>query len=360
MSNKPKVVYGTLDNIDVFTEWKTERERIKMNSIKYKKKNIVEAFTDFYGADVINSNLDKKSIKSISTFNILEVGKVYHGTVKCINKDGIEFDVLGVKESVRSTENFSDCIDSINRYLEKHHNQLFFEVREIKKNEINVSVANGYYKRWVEHLDVVRNNGDAIKVHIDSLTQGGYLCHCIIPELCELTNKEYTSSVFIPGSQIVLNIEKNFEKWVGEEVLVVPKNFVQFRPVDINGRQFTENSLVGSRKEVLQILGMQNLYQLWITYALAQKDNVSWTPEVLDGVVTGIICSNKNQGVFVELDGKYITGLLPTQKYIKYKQGDPIKVKIKAFETQEGKRAFEANKKGRLVKSNTRVVFELA
>ena len=43
-----------------------------------------------------------------------------------------------------------------------------------------------------------------------------------------------------------------------------------------------------------------------------------------------------------------------------YKPGDHVKVKIKEFEIQEGKEAFITNKKGNLIKCNTRPVFERA
>ena len=43
-----------------------------------------------------------------------------------------------------------------------------------------------------------------------------------------------------------------------------------------------------------------------------------------------------------------------------YKPGDSIKVRISEFEVQEGKDAFNYNKKGQLLKSNVRPVFELA
>ena len=53
---------------------------------------------------------------------------------------------------------------------------------------------------------------EGIQVHIDALVQGGYACHTNIVPLCELTGRNYTQSVFIPGSLIVLNIERDFEK----------------------------------------------------------------------------------------------------------------------------------------------------
>ena len=81
------------------------------------------------------------------------------------------------------------------------------------------------------------------------------------------------------------------------------------------------------------------------------------------GTVTGIINSQKKRGVFIELDDKYITGLMPVDSIdslLDYKHGDKINVRIKEFEVQEGKDPFIYNKKGVVVRCNCRPVFELA
>ena len=90
--------------------------------------------------------------------------------------------------------------------------------------------------------------------------------------------------------------------------------------------------------------------------------NVNIENAVYDGTVTGIINSSKKTGAFVEIEGKYITGLMPTDSMdiFNYKPGDHVKIKIKEFEVQEGKDAFIVNKKGVVIKCNTRPVFELA
>ena len=62
------------------------------------------------------------------------------------------------------------------------------------------------------------------------------------------------------------------------------------------------------------------------------------------------------------MNDKYITGLMPidASDLLDYKPGDPVKVKISEFEVQEGRDPFIYNKKGILLKSNVRPVFELA
>ena len=176
-----------------------------------------------------------------------------------------------------------------------------------------------------------------------------------------MTGKSYTHSVFIPGSHIVLNIEYDFDKWVGQDVMIVPQKFVEFRRDLKTG--LIENSLVGSRKKVLQILGMNNIHQIYNKWLLASTDErVKYVPEIFEGTVTGIINSSNKTGIFVELNDKYITGLMPidAMDLLDYHPGDSIKVKISEFEIQEGKDPFVYNKKGTLIKSNVRPVFELA
>ena len=66
--------------------------------------------------------------------------------------------------------------------------------------------------------------------------------------------------------------------------------------------------------------------------------------------------------IFVYILCLNITGLMPMDpnKLLDYHPGDPINVKIKEFEVQDGKDAFKTTRKGRVVICNTRPVFELA
>lgn len=347
---------GNYDLENLFTEWSNDRERIKAISRRYKTASITDAFKGVYGSEIGDIQITKEVAKKINRVVSLEVGHVYSGYVKNIDKHGIEFDVNGVKDEIRCKENFNDCIDNVRNYLLNHNNQLYFEVREISKGKVTVSVINGYYKKWCEAMEDFNMRNIPIDVMIDDLVNGGYVSHCLIEPLCELTGKEYTHSVFIPGSQIILNIETNFEQWIGQVVEIIPQNFVKFRNVGT----LVENSLVGSRKKLLQLKGIENLHQLWTTYSLGKKDNVKVTLDDMEGTVTGIINSNKKQGVFLEIADKYFNGFLPTKEFRKYHVGDTVRVKIKDFEVQDGKQAFEYNKKGKIKRCNTRVVFELA
>ena len=335
--------------------FKNDKERIRYMKDNYGHLSLAEQFAVFYGEEV--NNTVKKNKRINNPVNI-EIGGSYKGIVTEISKNGIVFDVAGVKEEVISKENFSDCMDAVQNYLLNHENELLFTVTEKKDNKYYVSVLEGYYRSWQKQIEKAIEQRAAINVHIDSLVRGGYMCHTDIWPISELTGKTYTSAVFIPGSNIVLNIENDFERWLGKDVQAVPQKFTKFRSF---GRP-TENSLMASRKMVLKILGMKNMYEIYTRAKLGERPDVKYVPEVFTGKVTGIINSNKKTGIFVELNGLYITGLMPidSSELLDFKPGDQIKVKVKEFEVQDGKEPFVLNKSNKVTFSNTRCVFELA
>lgn len=366
---KTQKLITAADNFDILDmPFKNERERIKYMSKAYKGMSISKAFAVYYGMEVAKEIQYNKTVNNIIN---IEVGKIYTGSVISIDKTGIVFDMPGIKEEIICRESFGSCLENVEAYLATHDNKLMFEIREHKNSQYVVSVLNAYYKSWVNMINKAIDHEDTINVHIDNLVQGGYVCHTDITPLCELTGKKYTSSVFIPGSHIVLNIETDFEKWIGEDVVIVPQKFVEFRRDIRTG--LIENSLVGSRKRVLQVIGMQNTYNIWEEAETRRKllemssGKEDTEKKYLDGMyyegtVTGIINSNKKTGIFVELNGKYITGLMPLDatELLDYRPGDVIMVGIKEFEVQEGKEPFVLNKRGNVVKCNTRMVFKPA
>lgn len=355
--NKQRLLtYADITSDGEFPLFKNDRERIKYMKNAYGTMSLAKSFSIFYGLEISPEVKQNKSINQVVTITI---GETYLGQVKDFDKTTLTFSVPGVKEEIICKENFSSCFENVQEYLLTHNNKLLFEVREKKDNKYYVSVINAYYKQWMNEVNKAIQYEQGIEVHIDELVQGGYICHTNITTLVNLTGRNYTHSVFIPGSHIVLNIERNFEQWVGQNVIIVPQKFVEFRKNFKTGE--VENSLVGSRKKVLQILGTRNLSDLYSKYLLSQKENVTYTPESIQGTVTGVINSAKKTGIFIELDDMYITGLMPVDvsEVLDYKPGDKVMVKIKEFEVQEGKEAFIYNKKGNIIKCNTRPVFEL-
>lgn len=335
--------------------FKNDKERIRYMKDNYSHLSLAEQFAVFYGEEV--SNTVKKNKRINNPVNI-EVGGSYKGVVTEISKNGIVFDVTGVKEEVISKENFSDCMDAVQNYLLNHENELLFTVTEKKDNKYYVSVLEGYYRSWQKQIEKAIEQRAAINVHIDSLVRGGYMCHTDIWPISELTGKTYTSAVFIPGSNIVLNIENDFERWLDKDVQAVPQKFTKFRSF---GRP-TENSLMASRKMVLKILGMKNMYEIYTRAKLGERPDVKYVPEVFTGKVTGIINSNKKTGIFIEIEDKYITGLMPVDEatLLNYKPGDTVQVYIQEFECMEGKEPFFIDRKNIIKACNIRPVFARA
>lgn len=335
--------------------FKNDKERIRYMKDNYGHLSLAEQFAVFYGGEV--SNTVKKNKRINNPVNI-EIGGSYKGIVTEISKNGIVFDVAGVKEEVISKENFSDCMDAVQNYLLNHENELLFTVTEKKDNKYYVSVLEGYYRSWQKQIEKAIEQRAAINVHIDSLVRGGYMCHTDIWPISELTGKTYTSAVFIPGSNIVLNIENDFERWLGKDVQAVPQKFTKFRSF---GRP-TENSLMASRKMVLKILGMKNMYEIYTRAKLGERPDVKYVPEVFTGKVTGIINSNKKTGIFIEIEDKYITGLMPVDEanLLNYKPGDTVQVYIQEFECMDGKEPFFIDRKNIIKACNLRPVFARA
>lgn len=344
------------DELDVFGPFKNDKERIKYISRAYKHLSIAKAFEKYYGLQV---SQEIKRNWNVNDVIKIEVGKIYTGTVKQFNDKYMLFEVPGVKDELISKEALWCYGTAINNYLLTHNNQLMFEVREKADGKYYVSVLNAYYRKWMEAMEAAMNGTKSINVHIDQLVNGGYVCHCDIAPLTQLTGQSFTSSVFIPGSHIVLNIENDFERWVGQDVDIVPQKFVDFRVDKRNGT--IEKSLVGSRKRVLQLMGNYYLYEMWQTHKLLDSDIAKVEKPVYQGTVTGIINSGKKVGVFVEINDKYITGLLPLagEDLLDYKPGDPINIRIAEFEVQPEKEPFII-KNEEVVKCFTRPVFELA
>ena len=348
---------------DIFNSM-SDRERIQYTKHAYAHMSLAKAMAVYYGEEISNEVKNSPTVNNVVT---IELGQVYVGEVEKFNKTSITFTIPGVKEELYCNENFTSCADAINQYLVTHDNKMAFEVREKKDNRYYVSVIHGYYKLWSTKIMKMIEKMQPINVHIDELVKGGYICHTNIDELNTLTGRNYTHSVFIPGSHIVLNIEHDFEKWIGKDVDMIPQKFVDFKTIGYGANKLIEKSLVGSRKLVLQNIGNKNLYDMYNDVQMKMKlaesgKNVNIETTIYDGTVTGIINSSKKTGAFVEIEGKYITGLMPTDSMdiFNYKPGDHIKIKIKEFEVQEGKDAFVVNKKGNIIKCNTRPVFELA
>lgn len=358
---KPTLITNANDN-SIFPKFESDRKRIQYVSNAYGDMSIAEAFARYY-----NKKKPKNVDEEINKVTVINVGDVYLGNVLNLEKGLITFTIPGVKEQLICQENLNLHIDGLRNYCLNHENKMYFEVREKRGDKYMVSVINAYYRIWQAQIEQFNKDLQPISVRVDNLVKGGYVCTTsiwTINDLLGLVDEDpiYTASVFVPGSQIVLNIEKDFEKWVGQTIEVIPQNFVDFR-VD-RRTKLVEKSLIASRKRYLESIGHKHLYAMWQKQEIAKKLNAEYTPDVLEGKVTGIINSAKKTGVFVEIVDKSITGLLPIKnasELVNYHPGDGIMVQIAEFEVQEGKQAFVTSKDGsKVYKCNCRPVFEIA
>jgi ribosomal protein S1 len=363
MAEEKQRLYTAKDADDIFNlPWKSDIERIKYTTKAYKDMSIAKAFATFYGVEV---SQETENSRNVNTIQVPELGEIYQGIVKSFDGQKMLFEVPGIKEELLCKENFNSCFDAVSDFIASHGDHLLFEIREKKDGRYIVSVLNAYYKLWIANINKAIAHKESIDVHIDELTKGGYICHTVISTLQELTGKEYTHSVFIPGSCIVLNIEKDFKRWEGQDVEIIPQKIVEYKHMS-QGQMFMENSIIGSRKKVLQLYGQQNMSEIYNGWKLAHMGhgkNKSYKPEAFEGTVTGIINSAGKHGVFVELDGKYITGLMPMapDRLLDYPPGTHVRVQIKEFEIFDGKEPFIYNRyTNAVIKCNTRVVFEFA
>lgn len=331
-----------------------EKDRLRYMKENYSNMDIVRAFSLYYDENVGSSLKDKYAISHVTT---IEVGKIVTASVRSLSTDGITFDIAGVKEEIVSKEHFGESvIANMELYLAKHNNKMSVEVREFKNGRWIVSVMNAYYRIWKNAIEKAIRNEDGIQVHVDSLFKGGYLCSTPIWTIQELTGQNYTSCCFIPGSQIILGVETEFEKWVGHDLVVVPQKFGTFRKA--SGCPI-EDSVVCSRKRGLQKIGIQNLYNMYMIHNL--KSNLTDKSETTyKARVSGIINSNNKTGVFVELLDNYVSGMINVSpdELLDYKPNDEVVVRLKCFDTVEDKEPFIVQN-DKIIKCFTKPVFEL-
>lgn len=315
-------------------EFNTDGKRIKAYSQRYKDMTIAEAFNSRY-----NLNLTNVSETTNEVPRELNIGDIISARILSIDKSKVVFDAGNLKTNVQS---------NINLYkYDKFKN-------DIPANKLKVKVTNVQADRVVvdpivplldDFLVPILNdptiqkkstvlpgggyNIDVVKVKNLQLTRGGFMGKAVIPNVSEFVGDEYTVDAFIPGSQIVLNITDNFEKFVGKDVYAFILNYI---PKPGNSGM----SLICSVKEVLKYIGELNMIQLFNEWC---DETEYWKNQVSNsylGKVTGIINSSKKCGVFVEIPELNITGMVATkpEELVDYKPHMDVRVKITGFEEE--------------------------
>lgn len=302
-------------------EYTNEKDRIKANTKKYAEVPIPEVF----GMSVKVDNPER-----FSALRELKTGDVIDVVVTNITDENVTFETVATKQIIQSSVN-----------LKKYHKLKYMVpfnasavVTKANREMAYIDILKPVYEKWLRELlkdlDQQRDmkTPKIVKVHNLQLTRGGFIGQAEIPAVSEYVGQEYTVEAFIPGSQIVLNIEEDFSQWSGKTVDTFVTNYM-FKP----GSK-TEMSLVCSRKEYLKYLGDLNTVKMFNDYC---ENNDFWkktSKKTYEGKVTGIINSAKKCGVFVEIPELYITGMveMDADKLVNFKPNTIVKVRVSSFE----------------------------
>ena len=312
----------------VWPEFNSDAERIKVYSERYKDMSIVEAFEHAYGVTI-------GQVKEVvnDTPQELKVGDEISLNVLSITKNHVEFDVANYKAQILSSVN----LHKYNRF--KHNlplDPIKVQVMDINKDRVTVDplapVVNGYLNPILKDKNVqkVVGNPKSVRVKNLQLTRGGFTGKAVLPTVSEFVGEEYTVDVFIPGSQIVLNITDNFEQFVGKEVDAFIINYMS-KPGS------NTLSLIASAKELIKFRGECNLIELFKSWCEEGTLWKEYESKEIEGRVTGVINSSKKCGVFVELPSLEMTGLVPVDpdQLVNYKPDTIVKVKLTGFDEEK-------------------------
>ena len=307
-------------------EFNNDRERIKINSVKFKDLSITEAFES--SGVQINKAVSERVNKTPAE---LRVGQIFPAHIVSITKNGVVFDSTCVKQNMI-------CNTNLYKY-EKFRKFLPVEDVPVKvlstdQTKVVVDPLVPIFDEWIstlmKDLDIQRNIKEpkTIKVKNLRLTRGGFIGKAVIPPVSKFVGDDYIVDAFIPGSQIVLNIESDFSRWEGKTVDAFVTNYM-IKPGTAN-----ELSLICSAKDYIKFQGDQYLINLFNHYCQEDEEWTKETEKRFNGVVTGIINSAKKCGVFIEVPALHITGMISMnpEELVNFKPQQSVDVRIVDFE----------------------------
>lgn len=317
----------------VWPEYRTDRERIKAYSNKFKNKTIGEAFSDVYKLNLPHADSYN------DTPHELQVGDMVYARITNIEKNRVDFDTSKFKSTV-----LSNC--NLYKYDKFKH---FLPTDEIKlkvTNKIRDRIYVDVLQPMIDDFVLPRVNTPWIQKDIDNiipvrvenlqLTQGGFIGKAVIPNVTDFIGQKYTVDAFIPGSQIVLNITRDFESFIGKSVDTFIINYMM-KPGEDN-----KMSLVCSAKEYIKTYGEINMIYMFKHWLDDDEEWKEISSKRVTGIVTGTINSSKRFGenvikkcgIFVEIPEWSMTGMVLTDPDIlkNYKAGDEVLVQMDKFE----------------------------
>ena len=344
----------------VWPEFNSDSKRIKAYSQRYKNMTLTEAFAAAYNHPVpVVSEIVNVIPKELSVGDIIKLN------VLSISKTNVIFDAVNYKEQIRSAVN----LHKYKRFKENLPTKpITVQVTDVNKDRVTVDpimpLLNDYLSPILKDMTLQKVIGKPKSVRVKNLQlmKGGFVGQAVIPNVSEFVGEDYTVEVFIPGSQIVLNITDNFEQFVGKDVDVFIINHMT-KPGS------NSLSLIASAKELIKFNGECKLIELfnsWCEESALWKD---FETKTLSGTVTGVINSSKKCGVFVELPSLNMTGLVAVDpaELVKYKAGSSVEVKLTGFDEEKKFNPFTKQNEhvepyiiedGRLVRCNLKPVLE--
>jgi len=315
-------------------QYHSEQERIKLFSEKFKNTPLEDAFSEVYGVKInITNDEDKDIINSLP--REVELGETIAVRILSVGKESIGIDAYNVKENIVCKNN----LYKYKKFQSPLHEPIEWSAKVIKKDnkQVIVDIMEPMIDSWKEEIALhpldqynVAEDKSTYAVGL-KLISGGYLCKVCVPEVSEFIGEDYFIDAFIPGSQIVLNIENDFSRWEGKSVRVFVTNFMP-SPSDPS-----KMVAVCSVKKYLQHIGNVNMINMFKHYTDGVDGTEWWksfTKQPIGGIVTGVINSSKRCGVFVELPDYHITGMvmLKPQEIVKYAPQMKINVNLTGFD----------------------------
>jgi ribosomal protein S1 len=312
----------------VWPEFGSDSLRIKAYSKRYKNLSITEAFEAAY-------NVEIGPVRAIvnQTPGEVKVGDEMLLNILSITKNHVEFDGGNQKTPIVSSINLYKY-DRFKKFLPLEPVKAL--VMNVTKDRITVDpiapLVNSYLDPILANKNVQKVIGAPKSVRVKDLqwTKGGFTGKAVLPNVSDFVGEDYTVDVFIPGSQIVLNITDNFEQFIGKEVDTFIINYMQ-KPGS------NSLSLIASAKELIKFRGECKLIELFNSWCEESDLWKNFTNTPVEGRVTGVINSSKKCGVFVEIPSLDMTGLVPVEadQLVNYKTDSLVQVKLTGFDEEK-------------------------
>lgn len=310
-------------------ESSSDSRRIKQVSREMRGKSLVDSFASFYGETMVFGNKRNEARLQNITCKELKPGDVVELRILAIDKKGVTFEQEAYKETIISTVNLYQY-PNFKKFIPKDPIKVKVMSRDINKVYVDplqpilddfISGINGRIKSQAN----VKNPITTKVFNLRHMSKG-YIGNIRIDSVSDFCGKDMYMQAFIPGSQITLNIESDFEQWEGKNIDTFITNLA-VKPGT------TDITIACSAKEYLRFLGNINAINMFKGYCENTKEWKKQQKVVLDGNITGICNSRNKKGVFVEIPSLGITGMVPVaeDKLTSYHPG-PAKVKITGFD----------------------------